>query len=385
MRIFFGVGEPSGDLHAANLIRELHKHQPDLECVGFGGERMQAAGAHLLYPLCSLAVVGFTRVFANLHRFVKLFFQAKRYFREHRPDAVVLVDYPGFNWWLARSAHAQGIPVFYFVPPQIWAWAGWRIRKMRRTVDHVLCTLQFEEDWYRQRGVDAHYIGHPYFDELSEQQLNAAFVEQHQEKLGPIIGLLPGSRDQEVELNLPTLLASAAYIHSVRPDTRFLMGCFKADQAERASAAAAQTKLPIEVHVGRTAEIIHLSHSLIAVSGSVSLELLYRKKPAMIIYKTNRIGHAAAKILQTCPYICLVNLLSGTQLFPEWLSHRFDSVAVGGFITNWLNDYRSYKKVCNELDQLRSKVLKPGACARAAEYVMQEISPAQEKVKRTAA
>jgi lipid-A-disaccharide synthase len=385
MRIFFGVGEPSGDLHGANLIQQLRKRVTELECVGFGGERMQAAGAHLVYPLCNLAVVGFTRVFANLPRFVKLLGQAKQYFRQHRPDAVVLIDYPGFNWWLARYAHAQGIPVFYFVPPQIWAWAGWRIRKMRRTVDHVLCTLEFEESWYRDRGVEAQYIGHPYFDELTEQQLNAAFVEQQQEKLAPIIGLLPGSRDQEIDLNLSTLLESAAIIHSGRPDTRFLLACLKPGQADRIREGVARTNLPIEVHSGKTAEIIHLAHSCIAVSGSVSLELLYRKKPAMIIYRTNRIGHAAAKLLKTCPYICLVNLLAGKRLLPEWLSRNLDPALVSGPILEWLNDYRSYKRICDDLEELRNRVLKPGACSRAADRIMEVLTGTEAKRVRLAA
>jgi lipid-A-disaccharide synthase len=155
MRIFFSVGEPSGDIHGANLIRALQRLRPDVDCVGFGGDRMQAAGCRLVYPLCQHAIMGVTRVVAEATTFVKLIGQAGRCFRERRPDAVVLIDYPGFNWWIARKAHAQGIPVFYFVPPQLWAWAGWRVNKMRRYVDHVLCSLPFEEAWYRERSVAA--------------------------------------------------------------------------------------------------------------------------------------------------------------------------------------------------------------------------------------
>src|SRR6516165_4737745 len=176
MRIFFSAGEPSGDIHGANLIRALTSLHADLESVGFGGERMAQAGCAHLFPLCNYAVMGLSRVFASLPTFMSLISQADRYFRHQRPDAVVLIDCPGFNWWIARRAHYHGIRVFYFVPPQLWAWAGWRVKKMRRFVDHVLCSLPFEEPWYKERGVAAKYIGHPYFDELSEQQLNAAFV-----------------------------------------------------------------------------------------------------------------------------------------------------------------------------------------------------------------
>src|SRR5205085_7590304 len=146
------------------------------------------------YPLCQLAVMWVLRVLANIPVFLELLSRADRIFRHQRPDAVVLIDYPGFNWWLARRAHFHGIPVYYFVPPQLWAWAGWRVNKMRRLVDHVLCSLPFEEPWYRARGVEARYLGHPYFDELSRQQLNAAFVEEQSERPGTVVGLLPGSR-----------------------------------------------------------------------------------------------------------------------------------------------------------------------------------------------
>src|SRR5205809_442909 len=141
MRVFISAGEPSGDLHGANLIRELQRLHPGVECVGFGGDRMERAGAKLLYPLCSLAVMWFLRVLTKLAVFFRLTKQAGRYFREERPDAVVLIDFPGFHWGLAKRAHAAGIPVFYFVPPQLWAWAGWRVKKVRKWVDHVLCSL----------------------------------------------------------------------------------------------------------------------------------------------------------------------------------------------------------------------------------------------------
>jgi len=177
MRIFFSVGEPSGDVHGANLIRALQALEPGVECVGFGGDRMADAGCKHLFDMCNHAVMGLTQVLSSLPKLIGLVREADRYFQEHRPDAVVLIDYPGFNWWIARAAHRQGIPVYYFVPPQIWAWARWRVRKMRRFVDHVLCSLPFEEAWYRERGVNAEYVGHPFFDELPRQRFDPLFME----------------------------------------------------------------------------------------------------------------------------------------------------------------------------------------------------------------
>jgi lipid-A-disaccharide synthase len=163
------------------------------------------------------------------------------------------------------------------------------------------------------------------------------------------------------------------------------MACLRPGQADRIKERVARTNLPIEVHSGRTAEIIHLAHSCIAVSGSVSLELLYRKKPAMIIYRTNRIGHAAFKLLKTCPYICLVNLLAGKRLLPEWLSTHLDPLLVSGPILEWLNDYLTYKRLCDEMEELRNRVLKPGACSRAADRIMDVLTGPEKERSRIAA
>src|SRR5262249_20609772 len=155
--------------------------------------------------------------------------------------------------------------------------------------DHVLCNLPFEETWYRKRGLDAHYIGHPYFDELNVQKLDAPFVAEQQSRPGTIVGLLPGSRDQEVEKNLSMLLGAAGRIHAARPATRFLAACLRPEQRDYVEARLRDSNVPIEAHAGRTAEIIHLSHSCIAVSGSVGLELLHRGKPAVVIYGVSHV------------------------------------------------------------------------------------------------
>ena len=168
MKIFFSVGEPSGDQHAAHLITELQSRGTSIECVGFGGPQMREAGCRIDFQLTNLAVMGFFRVLPMVHRFWQVYQQAKAQFQRERPDAVVLVDFPGFNWWIASAAKAQGIPVFYFCPPQLWAWASWRIKKVKKFVDHVLACLPFEAEWYQQRGVPAEYVGHPFFDEVAD-------------------------------------------------------------------------------------------------------------------------------------------------------------------------------------------------------------------------
>jgi lipid-A-disaccharide synthase len=369
MRIFISAGEPSGDLHGANLARALLRLRPEAKCVGFGGERMESAGCELLYPLTRLAVMWFLRALAHAPTFLSLLSRADRWFHHHRPDAVVLIDYPGFHWWLARRAHFHRLPVFWFVPPQLWGWAGWRVKKMRRWVDHVLCTLPFEVDWYRKRGVEAHFVGHPYFDELRAQQLDADFVSVWRGPSVPV-ALLPGSRDQEVQRNLPTLVRAAELIHRERPDTRFLVACFKDSHRQSVDAALRGRALPATTFVGRTPEIIAAARACVAVSGSVGLELLYRGTPSVVVYRVGRFDLKVARRLMTAPHISLVNLLAGKELFPEFLTDHCPAEAVAGHVLGWLNDSGAHAAVTAELAALRERVVIPGACERAAEFVL---------------
>ena len=371
MRIFISAGEPSGDIHGASLIRSLKQRRPDLEFVGFGGERIAAEGATLLYPLVDLAVMFITRVLAHIATFYRILRQADRYFAEHRPDAVVLIDYPGFHWWLAKKAKARGIPVYYFVPPQLWAWAGWRVKKMKRTVDHVLCTLPFEKDWYEQRGVVAEYIGHPFFDDLAHQRFDADFLAEQRAKGGEIVALLPGSRNQEVERNLESMIRAAELILAKRPGVRFLVASFKPNQRAMVDAHLAKHPgLPIETYLGRTPEIMELCKVCLAVSGSVSLELLYRKKPTVIIYRVSRVLMAGSKYVVKVPYICLVNLLAKREVFPEFLSFHCPATAISERLLHWLESQSDHAETVDQLNGLCRQVAVPGACDRAADYLL---------------
>jgi lipid-A-disaccharide synthase len=378
MRIFFSVGEPSGDVHGANLIRALAQRRSDLDFVGFGGNLMAQAGCDHLFPLCNHPVMGFSQVFSALPQFMSLISQADRYFSHHRPAAVVLIDYPGFNWWIARRAHYHGIPVFYFVPPQIWAWASWRVKRMRRWVDHVLCSLPFEEAWYRARGVAAEYVGHPFFDELPRQQLDPVFMDAQRQQGGTIVGLLPGSRTQEVERNFLSQLRAAEMIHRARPETRFLVACFKESQQKLADAMCRQfPSVPAQTFVGKTPEIIEASKACVAVSGSVSLELLYRAKPTVIVYRLSKMMSAFLTPLVKAKYITLVNLLADKMLFPEFPWIRCQAPAVSEEVLRWLNDERAHAELCRELLALRERCARPGACDRAAERIMEVLERRQ--------
>jgi lipid-A-disaccharide synthase len=401
MKIFFSVGEPSGDLHGANLIRALRARRPELECVGYGGPLMAAAGCRLHADLTALAVMWILRVLANLHKFLHLASLADRYFRHQRPDAVVLIDYPGFNWWIARRAKAHGIPVFYYAPPQIWAWASWRVKKMRRFVDHVLCALPFEQEWFSRRGCHAVFVGHPYFDEVRYHPLDADFVERMRSGRGPLVTILPGSRTQEVEQNLDTFLQAARRIRERVPDARFAVAAFKPRQAEYARGRVAAAGLDIPVYVRRTPELIASAECCIAVSGSVSLELLYHGKPTVIHYRISRFAYLVQGFFRRAAYITLVNLLNAREifpekvvpydpslpgaervLFPEYLTCEDRAPAIADHVVGWLLDPLALQSRVEELTALRARVAHGGASTKAADYILRQLDAQRRPVLR---
>lgn len=394
MKIFFSVGEPSGDLHGANLIRAMQARRGDLEFVGYGGPKMADAGCQLHADLTKLAIMWFLRVFLNLHRFIGLMLQANRYFRESRPDAVVLIDYPGFNWWIAARAKAHGIPVFYYGTPQLWAWGGWRVKKMRRFVDHVLCKLPFEEAWYRERDCNATFVGHPYFDQLRQHRMHDGFLADQREKKGKLVAILPGSRSQEVAANLPPFLETAKKIAEQVPDVRFAVAAYNENQAAYAFEQIIASGLDIEVQVDRTPELIQSAHCCLACSGSVSLELLYHEKPTVIHYKISPFALWVQSFFRKVRYITLVNILSTDKpfyddeyytydpdalgaeqvLFPEYLTCEDRTGDMATRIVTWLQDDDAHATRIRQLHQLREKVAGGGASVRGAEYILDKLA-----------
>lgn len=374
MNLFVSAGEPSGDLHGANFVRAVRERFPAAHVVGFGGDRMAAAGAELHYPLTDLAVMWFGRAMANLPTFFKLGRRAEVYFRSQKPDALVLIDYPGFNFALAKRAHRAGVPVYYFVPPQLWGWAGWRSEKMRKWVRTVLTALPFEDEWYKARGVHTRYVGHPYFDELAAQRLDPAFLTGERAKGGPVVALLPGSRDQEVTTNFGLMLAAAGRVREAVPGVRFLVAGFNDRQAAECRAAAAGSGLPVEVHVGRTPEIIELADAAAAVSGSVGLELMTRLTPTVVVYKVTPAFRFIGEKLATCKYISLVNLLADAELFPEHIPTTFDPGPVADHLIRWLRNPGERAALVDRLREVRDRSAVPGACGRAADVVLGDLA-----------
>ena len=287
--------------------------------------------------------------------------------------------------------------MFYYGVPQMWAWAGWRVKKMQRFVDHVLCKLPFEADWFREHGCHATYVGHPYFDEVSQRQLNVAFVQEMRGD-GSLVTILPGSRTQEVTSNLPCFLRAASYVREQVPNVRFAIASFNERQAEIARELVRATQLPIEVFVDRTPELIEAAHCCLACSGSVSLELLYHEKPTVIHYWLSRSAYLGKKLFLQVPYITLVNLLATDDVFskrqapydpesadaeqmpfPEFSTWQDKSRPIAGRIVEWLMRPDDYAQRITQLRALKRAFARPGASATAAEYILAALTPAPAK------
>lgn len=391
MRVFFSAGEPSGDHHAALLVRALKARQPDVECVGLGGPCMAAEGCALVADLTELAVMWILRVILNIHRFVDLARRAERSFLDARPDVCVLVDFPGFHWWLAWRAKRHGIPVVFYCPPQIWAWASWRIKKMHRLVDHVLSALPFEHEWFTAQGMRSTYVGHPFFDELVHSGV------RQRDEATPLVLLLPGSRGQEIEGNLASILRAAALVKARVPAARFAVGALHERHAIRirellAAQQPSLGNLAVAIEVARTRSLITEAACAIAVSGSVSLELLASRVPTVIVYRISGLAYVVQSWYRRVRFITLVNLLACRDpigpvrptllppvaveaadpeaVYPEYLAVQDPAREAAAHVVAWLTDPVAREHAIGRIEAVAARVATGGSAARAADAVL---------------
>ncbi|RLS78377.1 MAG: lipid-A-disaccharide synthase [Planctomycetota bacterium] len=393
MRVFISAGEPSGDHHAALLVHAIHARRPDAECIGLGGPQMATAGCRLVADLTQLAVMWFLRAILNIHRFIDMARRAERSFIDARPDVCVLVDFPGFHWWLAWRAKRHGIPVVFYCPPQVWAWGSWRVGKMRRLVDHVLSALPFEHDWFSARGMRSTLVGHPFFDEFGAAAAHRGMAGQEAD---PLVLLLPGSRGQEIEGVLGTLVRAASEIHKRVPRTRFVIGALH-DRHARHMADVLRSSVGadgpvIEIHAGRTRSLIGEATAAIACSGSVSLELMSARVPTVIVYRISGFAYIVQSFFRHARFITLVNLLAvrapvgpvrpqwwpprevaaadPEAVYPEYLAVQDPALPAAGHVITWLEDPLARDRVVARLEVLARDIARPGSAARAAAAVL---------------
>jgi len=375
MHIFFSAGEPSGDHHAAHLAQAIREHVPEARFSGFGGVHLEQAGAEVLYPLTDMAVMGITAVLPLIKKFYDVAQMGRRFLEEQRPDAVILIDFPGFNWHIAKYAKQLGIPVYFYCPPQLWAWGAWRIKWVRQYIDCILSVLPFEAEWYQKQGVRVEYVGHPFFDDVAEKQLDEEFCRSLHPNGERLVGLLPGSRRNEVTRNFPAMLEVARKIHRDHPDVRFPVACYKEYQRDWCVEQLRQLgeSLPIDFHVGRTSEIIATMDCCVMVSGSVSLEVLARCKPAAVVYRPTALNYMYGKALIQIKYMALPNLMVDREMLPEFLyvyNVPKQAARMHAVIDRWLSHPEEMQALADEMDELRKSVMHAGGIAKAAETVL---------------
>jgi len=451
---FISAGDPSGDAHAARLVEALERRFPNARFVGYAGPKTAATSCDVRVDLTRFAVMWIGRAVANLPNFLRILKNADKIFRDERPDAVILVDFPGFNWKIAKKAKAAGVPVVYFMPPQIWGWAQWRVKKMRRLTDLVLSCFAFEDAWFRENGVRSTLIGHPFFESTRNPQIDAAFLadlgsaENGRSTAPPLadstdktdfnakiavatakpsaaspetraaspasnavaaafpaspsqgaqyLTILPGSRNQEVTGNIADLLTTAEKVVAAAPNVRPVVAAFREEHAEVVRAELKRRGLDYPVYVGKTPELMRAATCCLAVSGSVSIELLSLCKPTVILYRIGKPQHFALRFLKRVKYITLTNLLAisrvpgetpfypkgefakqtehtarerALMLFPEFISPNDRSDEAAAILADWFLDAASRNRRIAELETLR----------QATDFVDSPIELAVEKI-----
>jgi len=364
-KIFISVGEASGDAHGANLIKAIHEIDPDVEFRGLGGPKMAEAGCRCITDVTAKSGMWVRHIVQNYFHYRRLFHRAVQTFDADPPDALVLIDHPVFNVALARKAKERGIPVIYYICPQTWAWGSWRIKKMARRIDKMLVILPFEQAFWRKFGVEAEYVGHPIFDRLCEED-----VPEKSSDGPPLVGLLPGSRMNEIKNLFPIMLKTADALHEEFPDVRFRAVCAREDHVAPMEDMAGGSGL-VEIEAGDPHDLMKTATICMVASGTASLELAYFRMPMVVLYRIVWFGRLVCPIFVNTDHISLVNLLAGKEIVPELCMFRDNFRAVADKTAELLRDETKQETCINELDKLCQEIAKPGASARAAKAALE--------------
>jgi lipid-A-disaccharide synthase len=362
------AGEASGDLHAANLVKALKK-KSDLKFIGIGSNALRKEGVRIMMDSQELAVVGFTEVFSKLPHILKGIKTAKRALRQFKPDLLILIDFPDFNLFIAGIAKRMGIPVLYYISPQVWAWRSGRVKKIRRLVNHMAVILPFEANFYRKHGVSATFVGHPLLDDV--QPLSEAILKKNISG-PPVLGLLPGSRDKEILNHLPIMLDAARQLKAHFPDLKVLVSL--ASSLERNFVEQILDKyrgfVEAELVEGGAENTFNQSTVLVAVSGTVTLEASLAGVPMVIIYRVSPLSYRLGKRLIRVKHISLINLIARRELLPELIQEKASSENIFSVIKNMLGNPEQLALLHKQLVWMRNAFGEPGASDRVADIAM---------------
>lgn len=363
MKLYIIAGEASGDLHAANLLLEMQKLVPGLEVRAWGGDKMAAAGAQIVKHYRDLAFMGFTEVLLNLRTILRNLDFCKEDILAFQPDAIILVDYPGFNLRIAKFAHEAGIPTTYYISPQLWAWKAGRVKLIKAYVDQMLCILPFEPDWYARHGVKAQYVGHPLLDALQVYPFDSQFRVQQQLDQRPVIALLPGSRKQEIRVKLPIMLAAVA---ELARDYQIVVAAAPSQDLAFYQKIIGQT--PAHIVAGKTYDLLKTATVAIVTSGTATLETALIGTPEVVVYKGSPISYAIGKRLVKVKYISLVNLILDRPLLTELIQNDCTPEKIAAEVKQLLLDKRRHE-LQQAYTELRQLLGEAGASRHAASAI----------------
>lgn len=370
-RIFLSAGEASGDLHGSNLLRALKSFEPATRLTCLGGPHLRDAGAEILVDNKEISVVGLFEVL----RHSKDLFGAWRKLRRHilfdRPDLVILIDFPDFNFLLGRLAGRCGIKVLYYISPQVWAWRSGRVRALKRFVDEMAVILPFESDFYERRGMKVRYVGHPLLDVMQNAPSHREALRRYGvQGKGCLVGLLPGSRRSEVRLLLPVLLEAAGILHNEIPSISFIIPVASNLDPAFIRAETAGCNLPIRLVAGDTYGAIRACDLAIAVSGTVTLEIAMLGIPMIITNRVSNLSYYAGRSLLQVKYVGLPNLLVDRAIVPELLQHDARADLIAGQALAFLREPELRDRQKRELERVRGLLGEPGVSTRVAKLAL---------------
>ncbi len=376
MRLLISAGEASGEMYGAQLVQALRQRVLNLECFGVGGERMQSASCELIVQSKELAVVGITEILPRLPKIYGEFRKLVHAIDERKPDGAILIDSPAFHFKVARELHRRGIPVIYYVAPQLWAWRSGRVRLVRRYFKKVLVIFPFEEQWYREHGVDAEFVGHPLANVEKPYRSWQEFInEQGYESDKPIIVLMPGSRHKEIRMNLPAMLHTAELLGC---DYQFVLPI--APTVDPAWLEQLVHKPSYNIVLFTTGETRALAYARAAVvaSGTATVEAAMMGTPMVVVYRVLPLTWTLGRPLVHVKNFAMVNLIAGRQVVPELIQADFTAENVAAKLREILPDGPVREKMKADLAQVRAR-LKSGndsrsAAERAADAVLRALA-----------
>lgn len=356
------AGESSGDLIGGLFVQAVKEKDPSVSFFGIGGERMRRAGVELRYTTKDMAFLGFAEVLRHLPFVSRVLNEMEVLLRELGPGLLVLIDYPGFNLRLAERAQRLGIPVMYYISPQVWAWGKGRVKKMRRLVDKMVVAFPFEVEIYQKESIPVEFVGHPLLEVVNSGMTKEEFCfKSGLSPQKPIIGLLPGSRRQEVKKILPVMVKAARKIKEQRPDVQLIVGM--AEGLEDKDFASASDLPKVQ---GLTYGLMAASDLVLVASGSATLEAGILGTPMIVLYKTSWLSYQIAKMVVMIPDIALINVVAGKRLVPEFVQGAASPDRVAQASLALLNDSTRKDEIKRGLKQAVTSLGAPGASAKAA-------------------